>query len=78
MPEGSLGVPKDSLGARRGERIVENMLQTQERFIKIAQLSQLQDDCLKVARRQVDKETDFPINSYSYIYMFNVQRSTIK
>ena len=40
------------------------MLEMQQRFLDIARNNQLQDDRLKLARRQIDKETDFPINSY--------------
>ena len=40
------------------------MLEMQQKFLDIARQNQLQDDRLKLARRQIDKETDFPINSY--------------
>ena len=56
--------PKHNTNEFKYSEHMENMLQTQERFIKIAQMNQLQDDRLKIARRQVDKETNFPINSY--------------
>ena len=40
------------------------MLEMQQKFLNIARQNQLQDDRLKLARRQIDKETNFPINSY--------------
>ena len=40
------------------------MLEMQQKFLDIARHNQLQDDRLKLAKRQVDKETNFPINSY--------------
>ena len=43
---------------------IQHMLEMQQKFLNIARHNQLQDDRLKLARRQIDKETDFPINSY--------------
>ena len=43
---------------------IQHMLEMQQKFLDIARQNQLQDDRLKLARRQIDKETDFPINSY--------------
>ena len=40
------------------------MLEMQQKFLDVARQNQLQDDRLKLARRQIDKEADFPINSY--------------
>jgi len=46
----------------------QRMLETQQKLLDIARQNQLQDDRLKLARRQVDKEADFPINSYALTY----------
>ena len=43
---------------------IEQMLKTQERLLNIARKNQLSDDRLKIAKRQIDEETNFPINSY--------------
>ena len=43
---------------------IQHMLEMQQKFLNIARQNQLQDDRLKLARRQIDKETNFPINSY--------------
>ena len=36
------------------------MLEMQQKFLDIARQNQLQDDRLKLAKRQIDKETKFP------------------
>ena len=46
---------------------IQHMLEMEQKFLDIARHNQLQDDRLKLARRQVDKETNFPINSYVII-----------
>ena len=41
------------------------MLKTQERLLSIARKNQLSYDRSKpIAKRQIDEETNFPINSY--------------
>ena len=56
--------PKENSSAFKYSDHLEHLLEMQERFLNIARRNQLEDDRLKIAKRQIDKEANFPINSY--------------
>ena len=56
--------PKGNTMPQNYTEHVKQMLQAQERFLKIAQNNQRSTDLLHLAQRQVTNETNFPINSY--------------
>ena len=43
---------------------IKNMLSLQQRLLNIARQNQIENDRLKSVRRKIDKDTNFPINSY--------------
>ena len=55
--------PKDNSMEYKHEDRIKIMLSLWQRLLNIARQNQIEDDRLKIARRQIDKETNFPINS---------------